>query len=82
MLVRVRDLRGSSTGPIAIVLDPETNQERLLPVSCDAATAIRVEFERESPKILAAAAGGFPVPEAIPFELDDDDSAGSSAADQ
>lgn len=82
MLVRVRDLRESPTGPIAIVLDPETNQERSLPVGADAATAIRVEFERESPKILAAAASGLPVPEAIPFELGDDDSEGSSAADQ
>jgi hypothetical protein len=82
MLVRVRDIRESSRGPIAVVIDPETNRERLLAIGADEARSIRAEFARERPRIFAAAAVGFPVPEAIPFELSDDGSDDSTATGQ
>jgi hypothetical protein len=54
------------------VLDLQTNQPRSIPVCTEDANAIAVEFRREWPRIAAAAAAGFPVPDAIPFELRDE----------
>lgn len=44
---------------------------RIGPDLLQKAWEIHVEFERERPRLMAAADAGFPVPDSIPFELED-----------
>ena len=75
MLLRVQDLAREPSGQFVAVALNGTNGRELVPVSDEKAQAIRVEFERALPQIAAAAAAGFPVPEAIPVEMGEQPSA-------
>ena len=75
MLLRVQGLTQEADGQFVAVALTETSGRELVPISDEKARAIRVEFERELPRIAASAAAGFPVPEAIPVEVDDQPSA-------
>jgi hypothetical protein len=70
MLLRVQNLTRAN-GQFAVVALTDRNGRELVPVSEEEAQKIQVEFERASPQIEAAAAAGFPVPEAIGFEVED-----------
>jgi hypothetical protein len=74
MLLRVQDLRHTATQSYAVALTERGSRE-LVPVSPTKAWEIHVEFEREMPRFEAAAAAGFPVPDSIPFEIDDEPAA-------
>jgi hypothetical protein len=76
MLLRVQGLAREADGQFVAAALTETNGHELVPISDEKAQAIRVEFERELPRIAASAAAGFPVPEAIPVEIDERPSAG------
>jgi len=69
MLLRVQGLIQEGDGQFVAVALGETSGRELVSISDEKAHAIRVEFERELPRITASAAAGFPVPEAIPIEI-------------
>lgn len=70
MLLRVRGLTRANGQFVAVALNDENGRE-LVPISDEKAREIQVEFERELPRIEAAAAADFPVPVAIPVEVDE-----------
>lgn len=70
MILRVQELRRTDTQSYAVALN-ERNGRELVPISPQQAWEIHVEFERELPRFRAWAEGGFPVPDSIPFEIDD-----------
>jgi hypothetical protein len=69
MLLRVQGLNREADGQFIAIALTETNGYEIVRVSDEEAHAIRVEFERELPRIAASATAGFPVPEAIPIEI-------------
>lgn len=70
MLLRVQNLTCTAEQFYAVALN-EWNGRELVAVSPEEAWGIHVEFERELPRIEAAAAAGFPVPDYLPFEIED-----------
>lgn len=70
MLLRVQNLTYTDEQFYAVTLNGRNGRE-LVAVSPEKAWEIHVEFERELPRIEAAAAAGLPVPDSIPFEIED-----------
>lgn len=69
MLLKVQDLAHTASQSYAVALTDQGGRE-LVPISPKEAWEIHVEFERELPRLEAAAAAGFPVPDSIPIEID------------
>jgi hypothetical protein len=69
ILLRIQSLTKEADGQFAAVALTETNGHEIVQISDREARSIQIEFESELPRIAASAAVGFPVPDAIPFEI-------------